>query len=193
MSQIKTKYIGDSQITTAKLAAKTGTGNVVLSDSPTMTGTIGAASATFSGTVNKLTLTQPATGATLTIPDGATATAPTGTNTLQSSLRTFNNQTGTTYTFALADGSGPGLSPLNTFSNASPITVTVPPNSSVAFPIGTQIDCVQEGAGTVTFAEGSGVTIHSDSGNKSIGNRYVGVTLIKTATDTWYLLGNLTA
>ena len=40
-----------------------------------------------------------------------------------------------------------------TFSNAAAQTVTVPPNSSVAFPIGTQIDCAQIGAGKVTFAE----------------------------------------
>lgn len=109
------------------------------------------------------------------------------------SLRSFNAQTGTTYTFVLADGSGPGENPLVTFNNASPVTVTVPANSSVAFPIGTQIDCVQEGAGKVTFAPAGGVTIKSSGSNLAIGARYVGVTLIKTATDTWYLLGNLIA
>ena len=69
----------------------------------------------------------------------------------------------------------------------------MPPNSSVAFPTGTQIDCIQVGAGKVTLAQGAGVTINSKSSNKAIGAQYVGVSLIKTATDTWYLLGDLIA
>lgn len=40
-----------------------------------------------------------------------------------------------------------------TFNNAAAQTITVPPNSSVAFPIGTQIDLAQLGAGKVTFAQ----------------------------------------
>ena len=68
--------------------------------------------------------------------------------------RTINAQTGTTYTFALSDGSGAGGFPLVTASNASAQTYTVPPNSSVAFPVGTQIDLVQQGAGAVTIAPG---------------------------------------
>lgn len=200
-----------AKIQTTTVSGTTGSGNVVFSASPTFTGTIAAASATFSGTVNKITITQPATGATLTLADGSTlavsgansltftttattsATLPAGTNTLESSLRSFNNQTGTTYTFVLADGSGPGLSPLVTFGNAGATTVTVPANSSVAFPVGTQIECIQEGAGKVTFAAAGGVTIKSQAGNLSIGAQYVGVSLIKTATDTWYLVGNLIA
>lgn len=51
----------------------TGTGTVVLATSPTLvTPTLGAATAT---SVNKLTLTVPATSATLTIADGKTLTA----------------------------------------------------------------------------------------------------------------------
>lgn len=110
---------------------------------------------------------------------------------LATGLRHENAQTGTTYTFALSDGSGAGLSPYVTFDNASAITVTVPANGSVAFPIGTQIDCVQEGAGAVTFAPDTGVTINSKSGNLTIAGQYVGVTLIKRATNTWYLIGDL--
>ena len=53
--------------------ATTGSGNVVLATSPTLvTPTLGVASAT---TVNKVTLTAPATGSTLTIADGKTFTA----------------------------------------------------------------------------------------------------------------------
>lgn len=108
-------------------------------------------------------------------------------------VRTINVQTGTTYTFVLADGSAAGGNPLVTASNASAQTYTVPPNSSVAYPVGTQIDLVQLGAGKVTLAQGAGVTINSDSGNKAIAAQHVGVSLIKTATDTWVLIGNLIA
>ena len=80
-----------------------------------------------------------------------------------------------------------------TFSNAAAQTVTVPPNSSVAFPIGTQIDCAQIGAGKVTFAEWAGVTIQSKAWNKAISAQYVGATLKKIGTDTWLLLGDLIA
>lgn len=67
-----------------------------------------------------------------------------------------NTQTGTSYTFVAADAAN-----IVTLNNAAAITVTVPPNSSVAFPIGTQIDVVQLGAGKVTLAQGAGVTINS--------------------------------
>lgn len=99
--------------------------------------------------------------------------------------RTINAQSGTTYTFALADGSAAGGNPLVTASNAAAQTYTVPPNSSVAFPIGTQIDLVQQGAGAVTFAPGSGVTLNSEGSLLTMGGQYSGATLIKTATDTW--------
>jgi hypothetical protein len=107
--------------------------------------------------------------------------------------RTINAQTGTTYTFVLADGSAAGGNPLVTASNASAQTYTVPTNASVAFPVGTQIDLLQLGAGKVTLAAAGGVTITSQSSNLSIAAQYVAVSLIKTATNTWTLIGNLIA
>lgn len=107
-------------------------------------------------------------------------------------VRAINAQTGTTYTFALTDGSGNGDNPLVTLSNAATVTATVPPNSSVAFPVGTQIDIIRMGAGEVSIAPGSGVTINSPDGSTSIRRRYSQVSLIKTATDTWDLFGDLT-
>lgn len=98
-----------------------------------------------------------------------------------------NAQTGTTYTLVLSDAGK-----LVTLSNASAIALTIPTNDSVAFPVNTRIDLAQLGAGKVTVG-GAGVTINSKSGNKSIGAQYVGATLVKTATDTWLLLGDLIA
>lgn len=99
---------------------------------------------------------------------------------------TYNNQTGTTYTFVITDNQK-----VVTATNASAQTYTVPPNASVAFPIGTRIDVIQLGDGKVTIAQGSGVTINSYLGYKSIAGKYVGVTLLKTDTNTWVLVGNL--
>lgn len=102
---------------------------------------------------------------------------------------TYNDQTGTTYTFALTDNQK-----IVTATNASPQTYTVPPNSgadSVAFPIGTRIDVIQLGDGKVTIAEGSDVIIKSYNNFKSIAAKYVGVTLLKIDTNTWVLIGNL--
>jgi len=71
--------------------------------------------------------------------------------------------------------------------------VTVPPNSSVAFPVGTQIEVTQTGAGKTTLAQGSGVTITSLASYKSIAGQYASATLYKRATDTWQLSGSLIA
>jgi hypothetical protein len=112
-----------------------------------------------------------------------TATAAT---TYSPITRTTNAQTGTTYTFVIGDAGN-----FCTFSNAAGITVTVPPNSSVAFPTGTQIDVAAIGAGQVTLAQGAGVTITSEDSKKKLTKQYSGGTLIKTATDTWLLVGSL--
>jgi hypothetical protein len=99
----------------------------------------------------------------------------------------INAQTGTTYTLVLTDHKK-----LITLTNASAITLTIPTNASVAFPIGTQIDISQNGAGKVTVA-GAGVTINSLDGNKSLAGQWVGGTLIKIGTDSWILYGNTIA
>ena len=71
------------------------------------------------------------------------------------------------------------------------VTLTVPPNSSVAFTIGTEIDVIQGGAGQVTFAEGAGVTINSAGGLLALSAQFSGGTLKKVATDVWDLVGSL--
>lgn len=76
-------------------------------------------------------------------------------------------------------------------NSASAITFTVPPNSSVAFPIGTLIEISRYGAGSVTIAAGAGVTIRSRSSLLSISNQYSAASLRKRATDEWVLVGDL--
>ena len=98
----------------------------------------------------------------------------------------INSQTGTTYTSVLGD-----VGVMVTMSNVSANTFTIPPNSSVAFPVGTKITIVQTGSGQTTIAPGSGVTINSaDSANKTR-VIYSSAQIIKTATDTWLLIGDI--
>lgn len=71
-------------------------------------------------------------------------------------------------------------------------TLTVPPNSSVAFPVGTEITILQTGTGQTTITPGSGVTINATPGLK-IRAQWGSATVIKRGTDTWVAIGDLSA
>jgi hypothetical protein len=77
-------------------------------------------------------------------------------------------------------------------ANASPFSLTVPTNATVAFPTGTHIDLIQSGAGQVTIAAAVGVTINAAPGLK-LNGQWAGATLVKVGTDEWDLVGNLTS
>jgi hypothetical protein len=100
----------------------------------------------------------------------------------------LNAQVGTTYTLALSDAHK-----VVTLNNASPITLTVPPNSSVAFEVGDQVNLLQLGAGQATIAAGAGVTIRSEGSKLKLKGQYAVATLLKIDTDTWVAIGNLSA
>jgi len=76
-------------------------------------------------------------------------------------------------------------------SSASAIVLTVPPGSSVDFALNTEIIIVRYGAGTVVFAEGTGVTIYAENGKRSILTQYQTVTLKYLGLDVWLLTGAL--
>jgi hypothetical protein len=99
----------------------------------------------------------------------------------------LNAQTGTTYTFVLGDAGK-----VITATNASPVTVSVPGNSTVPFPIGTQIVVIAGGAGAVTFSPVAGVTLNSKDSDRKINGQYASACCLKTATNTWILFGALT-
>jgi hypothetical protein len=102
----------------------------------------------------------------------------------------LNAQTGTTYTFAAADQNNV----LVTLANASAITLTIPPNSSVAYPVGTVLNVAQTGAGQVTFAAGSGVTITSFGATTAapkIRGQYSGASAIQIAANAWLVIGDI--
>ena len=118
--------------------------------------------------------------------DGVTSAVQTQVDAKTAKLISLNTQTGTTYTLVLGDADK-----LVEMNNAAANTLTVPPNSSVAFSTGTQIIVVQKGAGTTTIAAGSGVTLLSKDSALGIGGQYGAATCIKIATDTWYVIGDL--
>lgn len=97
-----------------------------------------------------------------------------------------SSQTGTAYTLALSDAGN-----CIELSNAGAITLTIPPNSSVAFPVGTVIEINQMGAGQVTITPGSGVTLRSRGAALKIAGQYGVAGLRKRATDEWVVTGDL--
>jgi hypothetical protein len=115
-----------------------------------------------------------------------------GGTTSASAALAFNAQTGTTYTFVLADADNK----LVTASNASAQTYSIPTNASVAFPIGTQLNIIQIGAGQVTVSAATpGTTTVVSTGATAASPKcraqYSAITLIKRDTDSWYAVGDI--
>ena len=77
-------------------------------------------------------------------------------------------------------------------NKATGFTVTIPANSTTAFPVGTSIDILQVGAGQVTIAGAAGVTVNATPGLK-LRAQWSSATLFKRATDTWVVMGDLSA
>jgi len=150
--------------------------------------TLGSANVTAAGALMDSEVTNLAQVKAFDTTDYVT---PTGTETVTNKTLTdtkietsINAQTGTTYTLVLADASKHV-----SMSNASANTLTVPPNSSVAFPTGTRLMVEQKGAGSTTIAAGAGVTINAPASVAlEIGEQYSSRGLLKTATDTWLLI-----
>lgn len=99
---------------------------------------------------------------------------------------TANRQTGS-YTLVLGDAGK-----VVEMNVASGNNLTVPPNSSVAFPTGTVIEAFQYGAGQTTVVAGAGVTIRSSGGKLKLTGQYSGGALRKIGTDEWCLVGDIT-
>ena len=110
-----------------------------------------------------------------------------GGTTSASAALVLNAQTGTTYTLVAADAENK----LVTTSNASAVTVTVPPS---VFTVGQQINVASIGVGLTSFAQGAGVTITSTGATAAapiLRAQYSAGTVICTATDTFLIVGEL--
>lgn len=100
---------------------------------------------------------------------------------VESSLQTAS------YTLSLADSAK-----CVEMNVASANNLTVPPNSSVAFPIGTVIEVLQLGAGQTTIVAGSGVTLRAAGGRLKLSGQYSSAALRQRATNEWVIVGDLT-
>ena len=91
----------------------------------------------------------------------------------------------TSYTLVLADAGK-----LKQFTSSSAVTVTIPANASVAFPIGTQVHFERNGTGTLTLATGGTPTLDSAL-SLAARARYSVLTATKTATNRWLVSGDM--
>jgi hypothetical protein len=101
-------------------------------------------------------------------------------------IAAINAQTGTTYTLVAGD-----LNDLVTLSNASGITLTVPPSVFAANDV---INIAQIGAGQVTLAQGAGVTINSTGATATapkLRARWSSASIICTASNTFLVVGDI--
>ena len=103
---------------------------------------------------------------------------------------TVNSQSGTSYTLVLADAG----KTLET-TNGSTVTVTIPTNASVAFPVKTRIMILQVGAGQVSVSGAGGVTVagRGISAPVKTAGQYAAIICYKQATDTWVIWGDISA
>jgi hypothetical protein len=98
----------------------------------------------------------------------------------------FNAQTGTTYTLVASDSAK-----LVTTSNASAVTVTIPPS---VFTTGNQINVQSIGVGLTSFTAGAGVTITSTGATAAaplLRARYSACTIICTGSNAFTVIGDI--
>ena len=111
-------------------------------------------------------------------------TGPSGADT---SLLSVNSQS-SNYILQITDKGN--LVEISSSSNSS---VTVPLDSSVSFPIGSQILVVRGGTGDLGITGSAGVTLNSSQNYFNLNYQYSASTLVKKGTNIWYVFGDLKA
>jgi len=186
-------------LTAGEQGFETDTGKVKIGNGSTAWNSLGYIGA---GTVTSITAGTGLSGGTITtsgtIAIDATVATLTGTQTLTNKTLTdpkinlaFNADSGSTYTAVLTDNGK-----VVTMDNGSGNTFRIPTNASVAFPIGTQINVLQIGAGQTTInAVTSGTTTIQSTGATAAAPklrvRYAAATCLKAGTDLWYVFGDI--
>jgi hypothetical protein len=77
-------------------------------------------------------------------------------------------------------------------ASGSAMTLTIPADSTLNFPIGTSLDVLQTSTGQVTIAGAGGVTVNATPG-LNLRTQWSSATLFKRAANTWVVFGDLTA
>ena len=96
---------------------------------------------------------------------------------------TASNAT-TSYTLVIGDAN-------TAITFTGTLTVLVPDNADVEFPVGTQLVIINRGTGTISIDAAGTATIYSAGAVYDITATKGIASLIKTGTDEWYLAGNL--
>jgi hypothetical protein len=142
--------------------------------SPALTGTATVVNLTASGTV-----TLPAAGIVFSDGTQAAEGVPSRTPIIQ--------KTGSYTLSALTERDD-----LIEMGSGSAMTLTIPTDATLNFPIGTSLDILQTSTGQVTFAGAAGVTVNATPGLK-LRTTWSSATLFKRAANTWVVYGDLTA
>jgi hypothetical protein len=172
--------------TTDTLTNKTLTSPTV--NGATLSGTLTSTATMTGGTVNPTTLQQGGVAAVTVsgtqVLTNKTLTAPTVTSPV---VTVATTATAGSYTLVLSDASK-----TIEISSGSANTLTIPVESSVNFPVGTQIIVLQTGAGQTTVAGASGVTLNGTPGLK-LRTQWSLATLIKRGSNNWVVAGDVVA
>jgi len=182
-------------MTRARTIADDAAFGVTLTGSQTLTNKT-ITSPVISTITNSGTLTLPTSTGTVALTSDITVTASSTTTLTNKTLTdakinlAFDAETAS-YTAVLANNSQ-----VVTMSNASANTFSIPTNASVAFPIGTQINVLQIGAGQTTIqAVTSGTTSILSTGATAAAPKlraqYSAATCLKAGTDLWYVFGDI--
>jgi hypothetical protein len=193
--------------TTNQISISASTGSVVVSlpSDVTISNTLYAVSAIFSDEVFGISPTSSAAFTTKSYVDNAIGTGnlPSQTGNEGKYLSTSGSSAFWTeivipaaqvvektsaYTLELSDAQK-----IIEVNSVSATTITIPADSSVNFPIGSNIDIVQTGAGQITINGEGGVTLLSKDSNTKTDSQYSGVTIYKQSSNTWVLIGDLSS
>ena len=158
--------------------------NNVINSGATYPATVAKGDILIASNTNIIGIVAGATTAGLVLTAGGASTVPSFV--APEAIVAINPQSGTTYTFVIGDAGK-----LVTFSNADPVLVTVPLAATVNFIIGTQILLTQLGVGAVTLEATGGVNLYSAGSLLSFYTKYSTASLIKIASDSWILSGDL--